>query len=80
MLEIVHEPIKVLTLAQERELARLAHDRAKSPKLRLRRVQLASQDDDFAEVVSLLEGAGDLAFSEHIMLTRAYLASVSEAR
>jgi hypothetical protein len=79
MLEIVHEPVKVLTLAQERELARLAHDRAKSPSLRLRRVQLATQDDDFAEVVSVLDGAGDLAFSEHIMLTRAYLAMETEA-
>ncbi len=79
MLEIVHEPVKVLTLAQERELARLAHDRAKSPALRLRRVQLATQDDDFAEVVSVLDGAGDLAFAEHIMLTRAFLAMETEA-
>jgi Putative 2OG-Fe(II) oxygenase len=79
MLEIVHEPVKVLTLAQERELARLAHDRVKSPALRFRRVQLATQDDDFAEVVSVLDGADDLAFSEHIMLTRAYLAMETEA-
>lgn len=79
MLEIVHEPVRVLTLAQERELARLAHDRAKSPVMRLRRAQFASQDDDYAEVVALLDGASDLIFAEQIMLTRAYLAFETDA-
>ena len=74
MLEIVHEPVRVLTLAQERELARLAHDRAGSASLRKRRAQLASQDDDFAEVVAVLDGASDPDFGEQIMLTRAFLA------
>lgn len=79
MLEIVHEPVKVLTLAQERELARLAHDRAETPASRLRRAQLAMQDDDFAEVVSVLDGVEDLYFAERIMLTRAYLSMETEA-
>jgi len=79
MLEIVHEPVKVLTLDQERALARLAHDRAGSPQLRRRRAQLATQDDDFAEVVAVLDSANDLEFGEQIMLTRAYLALETEA-
>jgi hypothetical protein len=79
MLEIVHEPVRVLTLAQDRELARQAHDRARSPILRMRRAQLATQDDDFTEVVSVLGAADDLEFVEQIMLTRAYLALESEA-
>ena len=79
MLEIVHEPLRLLTLTQERELARLAHDRARSPALRRRRAQLAAQDDDFAEVVSVLDGASDLEFGEQIMLARAFLALETDA-
>lgn len=79
MLEIVHEPVRVMTLAQERELARLAYDRAKSPQLRRRRAQLASHDDDFAEVVAVLDGAGELEFGEQILLARAFLALETEA-
>ena len=79
MLEIVHEPVRVLTLAQERELTRAAHDRAGSAALRKRRVQLATHDDDFAEVVAVLDHASDLDFGEQIMLTRAFLALETEA-
>ena len=79
MLDIVHEPLRVLTLAEERELTALAHDRAGSPALRRRRAQLALQDDDFTEVVDVLDGANDLAFGEHIMLTRAFLALETDA-
>jgi hypothetical protein len=79
MLEIVQESVKVLSLAQERELARLAHDRARTPALRRRRAQLATQDDDFAEVVAVLDGADDLEFGEQIMLARAFLALETDA-
>lgn len=79
MLDIVHEPVRVLTLAQERELARLAHQRSATPALRLRRARLATQDDEFAEVVAVLGGLPDLDFFEQIILTRAYLAMESDA-
>lgn len=78
MWEIAQEPVKVLTLTQERELARLAHSRAGTPALRLRRVQLATQDDDFEEVVSVLDGAAELEFVEQLILTRAFLTSETE--
>lgn len=79
MWEIAQEPVRALTLAQERELARKAHDRSGAPALRMRRAQLATQDDDFEEVVSVLEGAGELDFIEQLMLTRAFLAFETEA-
>lgn len=79
MLDIVHEPVRVLTLAQERELARLAHERANTPAQRIRRARLATQDDAFDEVVEVLGGAPDLDFSEQLLLTRAYLALESDA-
>jgi len=79
MWDIAQEPVRVLTLAQERELARLAHSRSGSPAFRLRRAQLATQDDDFEEVVSVLDGAAELEFIEQLILTRAFLASETEA-
>lgn len=79
MIQIFHEPEKHLTLKQERELARLAHLRAGSQATRLRQVRLAAQDDDYAEVVNLLDGVGDLGFGEQVMLTQAFLTFETEA-
>ncbi|HEX4847421.1 MAG TPA: putative 2OG-Fe(II) oxygenase [Novosphingobium sp.] len=68
-----------MTLAEERALARQAYERAGSALWRLRGAQLATQDDDYAEVVTLLEQADDLEFSERLMLMRAYLAMETPA-
>lgn len=77
--DLVREAPKALTIAQERDLARRAHDRAPTPSNRTRRARLAFRDDDFAAVIALLAGHDALTFEDFALLAEAHLAHATPA-
>jgi tetratricopeptide (TPR) repeat protein len=74
VLELLHEPITALTLAEERDLARLAYARSPSEQNRRRSALLAITDDDFDAVIALLSDVPELQFNELMMLFHAHVA------